>query len=705
MTLFDAGDRWPGNLPAESTSFVGRQAELTEIGQFLDHDRLVTLTGVGGVGKTRLAQRAGAEVRSGFPDGVWLVELSPLSAAAPIVLAVYEALRLADHSARSAMEVVADWLADKRLLLVLDCCEHLVTDCADVVEALLAAAPDVRIMTTSRRPLGLPDERVLPVPPLPVTAHGGHGDSADSEAAQLFLQRAADTVPWRIAPEEDGAVVGEICARLEGIPLAIELAAARLPEMPLGLLRRRLHSRFDTLTTPLAAQDARHGDGEPRHQALRTTIGWSHELCDPLERLLWARLSVFAGGFEQEAAESICAGGPLDARQVPRLLSRLVDRSIVQRTITPRGPRYALLDTVREYGGQWLRELDEERSTRRRHRDHYLRLARRGCEEWTGPDQALWCERAVAEHADMRAAMDFCLTEPDRRTALDLAGCLGFLWRHCGFHRDGQRYLDLVLEPDPAPGSERTWAFFARGSLAIVQADLEAAGRWGAACAAAAREPGQEDPGAAAAGAALVGMSLALRGDYARAAEVLDAVTHEPARDVRYATAPLQVRLGRSYAHVFQGEFARGRAVADALCAECRRYGERWVRSYADYLRARIDLAQGDPVSAARHARTALDGHWRLHNVNGAAVVLDGLASAVMAAGDGEQAAWLLGLGQRLWQTVGSAQMDSPDLVAVRRTCERNARQALGDTAYEAAFRRGLESGLDDGLAAARRPR
>lgn len=695
-----------GNLPCEATSFVGRDSELSALADLVTGARLVTLTGVGGVGKTRLAKRAAAEARSAFPDGVWLVELSSLAKAESIPLTVYEALRLTDQSTRPVIDVVTAWLADKQLLLVLDCCEHLAPGCADLARTLLAAVPGVHILATSRCPLKAPGEQVMAVPPLPVTTDVGASYGAElPDAVALFNDRAA-AAPRVDLTGQDGATVAEICARLEGIPLAIELAAARLAEMPLDGLRAHLRTRFELL----ARQDdtygrcGGYGEGEARHQTLRATIGWSHELCSPLERLAWARLSVFACGFEEEAAVQVCADGPIGPSQVPGLLSGLADKSIVQRTDTPRGPRYAMLDTVREYGEQWLRLLGEERLRRRRHQDHYLRLARRGCDEWSGPDQVLWCERAIVEHANMRAAMDFCLTTREHDTSLDLAGCLGFLWRHCGFARDGERYLDLALDLVSEPGPVRTWAMFARGSIAFARGDLEAAVRWGASCAAAASQPGQEDSGAGAAAAAILGMSLAMRGELARAAEVLDDAPCLRVREARYEIAPLQIRLSRLYTHLHMGEFARAKAVADALRADCRRYGERWVCSYADYLRAMVDLRQGNPDAATQHARAALEGHCLLHNTTGIAVVLDALASAVLADGDAEQAARLLGLGEHVWRIVGSAQMDSPGLVAIRQACERRAEQAIGNAAYEAAFRKGLEAGLDDGITYALHP-
>lgn len=432
-------ERRPGNLLPETRSFVGRGEELAWLDGELDPGvgvgRLVSLVGVGGVGKTRLAARAAARVRDAYPDGVWLVELSALHTAGLVGLAVVEALRLADQSTGPVTEVVAEWAKGKRLLLILDSCEHVLADCVALAETLLPVLPGLRILVTSREQLGLPGERVLHVDPLPVA----------DDAVALFAERAAAT--GFALDDTNRPAVEAVCRHLDGIPLAIELAAVRLSELSLaelhGRLGERLPSRLDLLMSPGAA-------GPPRHHTLRTAIGWSHELCAPLERLLWARLSVFAGGFCLNAAEEVCAGGPLPAGRIAELLARLVEQSIVRRHRTDPA-RFQFLDTVREFGAEWLRALGEEKDVRLRHRDHYRRLAREGCAEWNTGRQAAWCERVLTEHANFRAAVDCALTEPDSRVALAMAADAGFLWRHCGYLRDAQHCLDLVLATDPAP--------------------------------------------------------------------------------------------------------------------------------------------------------------------------------------------------------------------------------------------------------------
>ncbi|MBO2446101.1 LuxR family transcriptional regulator [Actinomadura barringtoniae] len=683
-----------GNLRAEPTRMVGRDGELAQVRVLCAQSRLVTLTGPGGVGKTRLALRAAAELRPKFDDGAWLVELSPLGQGSLLTHTIAETLPLADQTTRPMLDVLAEYLAGRRLLVVLDTCEHVLDSCAMVVAALLDAAPGLHVLATSRRPLVLPDERLLTVGPLPVPDETGAGPQ---DAMALLADRAAAAVPGFSLTDDDRADALRVCRKLEGLPLAIELAAARLPDVSLKELADRLDDRFEVLNG--AADDSgdpweyeeRHDD--PRHRALRTAIGWSHELCGPHERLAWARFSVFADTFDEEAARRVCADRHLTAKEITAALGALVNASILTRSGSG---RYRMLDTVREYGAFWLRTLGEYDTLRRRHRDHYLALARQGCAEWAGPRQRPWCERVITEHANMRAAMGYSLIEPT--FALDMAGHVGFLWRHCGFPREGQRCLEAVLRSDPEPGAARTWALFARGSIAFAQGDLRAAGHWGTLCAAAA-DNDQE----AMAAAVLSGMSLAMRGDVTRATEVLDAAPAPGTfmEDPRYRIVPFQFRLVRLYTHFGARELTQARRVGEDLRADCVDQGERWVRAYADHVLAMVALAQGDPAAATGHARDALEGHRVLGNSTGIAVVLDGLASAVLATGDAARAAWLLGLGQRYWHLIGSAQMDSPSMVALRRKCESRAEDALGESIYRAAFAAGYDTDPDTGVAGA----
>lgn len=676
-----------GNLPAQVRGFVGRREELTLLEEELDPatgvHRLLSVVGTGGVGKTRLALRAAARVQDAYPDGVWLVELSPLRTTGLVGLAVVEALRLADRSTGPVADVVADWARGKRLLLVLDSCEHVLADCAALVETLLPVLPGLRVLVTSREPLALPGELVLPLDPLPVAG----------DAVTLFAERAAVATGEFALDDTDRAMVESVCRRLDGIPLALELAAARLRELSLtqlhGRLGERLSSRLDLLSSPP------DGGGEPRHRTLRTAIGWSHELCAPLERLLWARLSVFAGGFCADAAEEVCAGGPLPAGRIPGLLDRLVEQSVVQRHRTD-PVRFRLLDTVREFGADWLRALGEEHALRLRHRDHFRRLAREGCAEWNTGRQVAWCERTLTEHANLRAAMDCALTDPDSRIALGMAADVGFLWRHCGYPRDARHCLDLVLATDPAPGPDRTRALWARGAVALLQGDLAVAAHWAERCTDAADE--QSDPAAVVAAAYLTGGRLALSGRLAEAVDVLSATPRLPIRPDGFGAAQLQVRVALSFTHLLRGEYERARAVAEETREASAACGESWAGAFADTVVAQTDLARGEVGAAVGNARTALAGHVLLHNTVGAAMALDVLAAAVVAAGDGPRAARLLGIGERVWELTGRAQMDSPDLLATRRSHERRVRAEIGGTAYKEAYDQGRAMPYEEGL-------
>ncbi|MFC6065416.1 ATP-binding protein [Streptomyces ochraceiscleroticus] len=447
------GGKRLGNLPAETTRLIGRRAELKALRELCERSRLVTLAGVGGVGKTRLARAVAAELQPRLRDGAWLVELSPLSEGALLAHTIADALPLVDQTTRPVIDVLADYLADRETLLVLDTCEHLTDVCAMAVEALLRAAPGLRILATSRRVLSVTGEQVLTVDPLPVPVTDDPA-AGEADAVTLLAERAAESVPGFSVTDDNRADVLGLCRRLEGLPLAMELAAARLRELPVQELTARLEDRFAVLgDTECIRTDA----VPPWHQALRTAIGWSHELCAPAERLLWARLSVFAGTFDAETARAVCADGRLPAEEIPALLSALVDKSILIWAPTGGGERYRMLDTLREYGAGWLRRLGEEDALRRRHGDHYLRLARAGDAAWTGPDQFAWSDRMNAEHDDLRAALEFTLAESEGRTALELAGALWFLWHGCGFPKEGKHYLEraLAADPGPYPGSAR----------------------------------------------------------------------------------------------------------------------------------------------------------------------------------------------------------------------------------------------------------
>ncbi|GHC71794.1 ATP-binding protein [Streptomyces flavofungini] len=665
-----------GLPPGRDAGLVGRQDELAELYRRLERHRLVTVSGVGGVGKTRLARQAALGLRPRFPDGVWWVELSPLADGALLAYAIAEPLPLVDQSGRPMLEAVAEYVAGRELLLVLDTCEHVVQECADAVAALLMAAPGLRVLATSRRPLGLSVEDVVALAPLP-----------EADARALLSLRVGEAAP---GGSYDDSAAAALCRRLDGLPLAIELAAARLREMPPAELNRRLDDRFEVLGE---TRQSVHEADPPWHQALRTAIGWSHQLCTPAERLAWARLSVFAGTFDKEAARRVCADDRLPAADVSNLLASLVQSSIVEWVPAGSESRYRMLDTIREFGLFWLRGLGEEQAVRRRHVDHYTALARTAEAAWAGPDQAACYQRVNAEHANFRAALETCLADGDGYRAQDVSGTLWFVWFAFGFTTEGRHYLDRSLALGHTPGHVRGRALWASGLITLLQGDAETTLRTARALRDATADT--DDPTAPQATAYLTGAAFSLSGRHAQAIETFGSVPHARPASGRYDAAWGLIRTARAFSHVCLGQFDEAAAVSAELCAECARGGELWLHAYGDYTRALAELSRGRSAEAVTHARAAVRGKLRFRDSLGMALALDLLASASVASGDAGQAARLLGSADRLWQTIGSDRVGSQEFAAARRACETAARGLIGGEAYGAAFRTGYEGDVD----------
>ncbi|MEV0443801.1 regulator [Streptomyces spectabilis] len=664
-----------GNLPVEPDVFVGRKGELARIDSLLGRTRLVTLTGPGGVGKSRLALRAADGVRGRFPGGVWLVELSALTDPALVPVAVARALGLADEPTRPALAAAAAQLGGKPVLLVLDTCEHLLPACARVASALLARVPRSRILATSRQPLAVRGEHVLAVGPLPV------GDSAaGGDAVALFAARAVAAVPSFTLTDANRPRVAAVCERLDGIPLAVELAAVRLRGMPLERLLAALDARFETLTTKPPTRPA-------RHQALRTAIGWSHELCTPLERLLWARLSVFAGNWDLEAAEFVCHGGPLGAERVMEHLTALADKSIVTREPGGGGPRYRMLDTLREFGALWLAELGEGDDVRRRHRDYYRWLVRRAEAEWLGPGQRAWADHMSAEHANLRLALDTCLADPDPTLGLELAGTLWFFWFAAGHAEEGRAYLARALGRGSGTSAERILAVWAHRLITLTPADLDAAEDVAAEYVRLAAARGLPP---AARILPLTGASLAARGESARSAVLHGVPGPGPAGGGGATFFRLTSHAVQAYLLAGQGVPARAVTAAERLSAECDKHGELWMRAWGDYYLGLARLGLGDAESAADCARAALAAKWRVHDRLGTAAAVDLLVCVEAALGRPERAARLLGAAAGLWRRVGVARFGDAEATVFQREQRRRLRGELGDARFGRLLAEGL---------------
>lgn len=720
-----------GHLPDENPGFVGRHTELERISAALAEHRLVTVTGVGGVGKTRLALRAAHRAADRHPDGAWWTDLTQLDGDRLLVALVADSVDLSDHTPGMATTGLCRRLADDRLLLVLDSCEHLAEPCARLVAELLAAAPGLTVLATSRLPLGVEGERVVDLDPLPPTG---------PDALDLLRRAAGEEFPA-------AGPAGEICVRLEGIPLALELAAAQIRLQGAEAVRDQLGTRFDA--PPGARFDLLvHPERvwPSRHQTLRAAIGWSHELSAPLERLLWARLSVFRGPFDLASATAVCRGGPLDRETLPDALAGLVRASVVRARDT--GGRHRMLDTIRAYGATWLDRTGETATVADRHAAHFRDLARRAESEWHGARQLRWYRTVDAHHTDLRTALDRLLrTDPD--AALDLVGSVAFAWSCRGRLREARDGLEQALVLSEARGRVRARALWALGVTLVLQGEFGAAQEVSERCAREARYaeytegaeraarhgrdtegdvlyaehpqgPGYDEgdrrgsggpgrPGDLTLDAAALAGLLALTTGRPMAAHVvvghvLDAAQGGPAD----SAARLRCHLVRVFALTGLGRLAEARERALALRALCEELDEHWTRTALEYQLALTGLLEGDPATAAGHARAMLEGTRRLGASLGVALGLDVLATALAAAGDGERAADVSGTGEAYWRSTGQPRRGLPGLRALREKYTDTVRATIGEPAYEEIFVRALtgppQDGLDRALRGPRQP-
>jgi predicted ATPase/DNA-binding CsgD family transcriptional regulator len=488
-------EEWPHNLPHPLTSFIGREREIAEARRLLNTSRLLTLTGTGGVGKTRLGHEVAAGLLDRFQDGVWLVELAALADPTLVPRAVATVLGVREGAERSLTATLADALRAKRLLLVLDNCEHLVEACAAVADALLRACPALRILATSRQALGILGETTFRVPSLSVSApleaqpvsafsqdevHGSGGGTlpaprrieprAESEAVRLFVERARAAVPKFTLTDHNAPAVEQICLRLDGIPLAIELAAARVAVLSPEQIAARLGDRFGLLTGGSRT-------ALPRYRTLRALIDWSHDLLDDRERVLLRRLAVFAGGWTLEAAESICAFGELSSHDVLDLLAGLVAKSLVLTGDHDDAMRYRFLETLREYAAERLRDAGEEAILSERHRDWFLELAERSEPALEHAEEAGWFDRLDAERDNLRAVERRAAARGDAKTVVRLGAALWEFWMMQADPADARERVDaiLALAASTPLAPARAKALVGAGILARLLGDYPAA--------------------------------------------------------------------------------------------------------------------------------------------------------------------------------------------------------------------------------------
>ncbi len=471
----EAAAAGPNNLPVETTSFVGRAREVAELKRLIAAHRLVTVTGPGGCGKTRLALRVARDLLSEFPDGVWMTELAGLSDPALVPQAVTTALGLREEAERPIVETICRHLRSRTMLLLLDNCEHMAEACGVLVGSIVASGSDCRVLATSREPLGAPGEVRWLIPALSAPSLEGvpTADRAlQYESVRLFVARAAVMPPSFTLTDSNAPSVAEICRQLDGIPLAIELAAARVNVLPVSQILARLRDRFRLLTTGGRAAFA-------HQQTLRAAVDWSYEFLTPQEQALFNRLSVFAGGLTLEAAETVCSGGGVEEGQVLDLLARLADKSLIVPEEGAGGSaRYRLLETLRQYGRERLERSGESRATFDAHARFYMVFAEAAEPKLKGAEQSAWLEKLEEEHDNLRQASEWVLQSACVEESLRLTGAL---WRFYWFHGhlgEGRRRLEAALSLD-ATGKgarrARAKALLGAGALARTQCNYERA--------------------------------------------------------------------------------------------------------------------------------------------------------------------------------------------------------------------------------------
>ncbi|WP_137725332.1 ATP-binding protein [Prescottella subtropica] len=670
-----------GNLPSSLTTFVGRRRESTAAKRQLVQSRLVTLTGIGGVGKTRLALHVAHDVASEFPDGVWLVELAELHDPESVPDLVASALGLHQQAASSPTDLLVEHLAGRTALLVLDNCEHLVDSAAKLVDVLLRDCPTLQILTTSREGLGVGGESVLRVEPLPVPDPGAPPALAALpryESVTLFVERAQAVVPEFAATEDNRVAIAQICHRLDGLPLPIELAAARVRVLSPQQILERLTDRYRLLTAG--------SRGAPtRQQTLRLSIDWSYDLCTPVERGLWNRLSVFAGGFGIDAVEGVCAHAAASTETLD-LLTSLVDKSILTVEGTGASTRYGMLETVRDYGREKLAESGEVDECRRRHRDWYLRLAEFSYDNWVGPRQVELIDRLTRDDANLRDALDFCVRDGAR--GVRMVRALFPLWFCRGTLTEGRRWFTRVLEAEDREQSPPVLVAALGGAaqLAAMQEDF-------------------------AAGTALVQRAQQLAD--ASGNRVLEAAARHAAGrlslyrgDLEPALADLRRALPvlRSAADVYQliralealglaggmvGDIALARACHEEVLDLTRARGEHQFRAQAMYLLGLSLWREGERARAVGLFADAVPLCWSVDDTFIGAGCLESLAWAAADAREGERGAVLSGAAHALRSEMGVPPVLIPTMLAYPEECRRQCRRLLGDRAFDAAFARG----------------
>lgn len=678
MTAVLPAGQASAQLPLEVTSFVGRRQDRSRVRHLMETSRLITLTGFGGIGKTRLALRVAHDVRRIFTDGVYFVSLGELHRDDRVADQIAAALGLEGRARHSAEAGVTEYLRERTALLVLDNCEHVIDAAAHVADMILRTCAGVRLLATSREPLRIAGETVYAVAPLAAPEPGsGRTPLQTYEAAQLFVERAKAVAPEFDLTDANRDTVAEICSKLEGIPLALELGAARLRALSPAELLDQLSSQWEVL--------GRGTRTAPNRQStMAACIDWSFELCSPAERLLWAKTAVFLNGFDLDAATTVCAELD-DGNTVRDLVSSLVDKSVLTITRNDGISRFWMLPPLRQRGLSELSALGLAHEIRRRHRDFYLELVARAHQEWLTSRQLEWITRLRRELDNLREALDFCATEPGEGAAgLRALPHLIGLVSLGGLLRQGRQWADRLLASGDDDPEARALGLRTACWWAAMQGDVDAAAAFAERGQALAAEAGGQTPYLLTQAGALVSL-------YAGQVERAEKLLVQAAEGFEASGNLLEVANTNyllTLTRTFRGD-VEGALACHKRCLEITEpLGELSLRSWSTWAAAQALWFRGDVEQADVLLRKCLE-LWRLTSERlGICVALEALAW-LAADGDPERAVVLMGAAQNEWDKVEMSTASMPSLHLRRQEATTTARTHLGDEAFDAAWSRG----------------
>jgi predicted ATPase/DNA-binding NarL/FixJ family response regulator len=699
---FKKGDKLPGqddstsatsiphNLPLQLTSFVGRERELADTARLLLAKRLLTLTGAGGSGKTRFALEIASRLLKGFLSGVWFVELATLSDPELVPQVTASTLSVREMSGRTVTETLIDFLKPRHVLLVLDNCEHLVGACAHLAETLLKSCPDLCILATSREPLHLPGESIWPVQglSLPNLRQARQNENLlRFEAIQLFTERAKEIFPTFEISKNNAPALVQVCRKLDGIPLAIEFAAARVRVLSVEQIASRLDDSLKLLVE-------NHQSGLARHQTLEATLDWSHDLLSHKERQIFRRLGVFAGGFNLESAEAVCAGEDIKQDEVLDLLTALIDKSLVVTEIQEgKKLRYRLLEPIRQYSAKNLRSSSEQAQVYKRFQNWYLALTQAADAKLHGPEQVEWVNRLEQEYDNLRAALNYSQREAsEKETGLQLAVALMLFWQMRGYLSEGTWWLDTMLfQNRQAPDSLRAQAISASGFLTFHLGDfVKARENWEQALAI------YQD----------LGDTIHIAWHLMFLADLAQQERDYP-RAINLAQRSLSLHREAGYhwgstgalfcladAFYLQGNFSRASSLLQESIAIARDLDNKWALGRRLVRLGQVAQAQNQLERALELVQEGLVACRDSGDQWGISMALVGLAGVVIKRGEAERSVRLLGAVETRRSTISAVLWRVDQLEYMRTTAE--AQGALTVEQFSAAWAQGQAMSLED---------